>query len=311
VATSTHTFQDPAECALWKRLCQIREGGKIPLISIDMDDTFLPFGAVITERELEITAGYLQAGGHIAFNTLAPKEWFYRRVLEGIVNAFHRNRQCYLLSRIHWIVSGGIEIFVCDNDRSYRRVHFATQGSKAEGLLQLMSHLDPALEILALYGDCFGDPVNDGSAIGNEQIPLVINVGPDQPGPSPSSGAKQIFLNTIEKGPPVTLRHLAFLTEQLTILSPQLVSQDSVATTQEFPMRNEPLRIEVDGAGFVWSWDKQGCSHLTWLTQAPEQLIYVADLPEAAIGFTFFWTGGEDTKNGQSPGHWEGRDFEA
>jgi hypothetical protein len=314
--------EDLAESALLKRLREIQQEGRVPLLSIDMDDTFLPFGAVITGRELEILTRYLQSGAHIAFNTLAPKEWFYIRVLERIASTFHRNRQTHLLSRVHWIVSGGIEIFVYAG-QCYRRIHLAAEGSKAEGLLHLMRHLDPSLAILALYGDRFDDPGNDGNAIGNEQIPLVINVGADQP-LAPRSAAEQIFINTVEKGPFVTLRHLAFITENLGDSPPQLVPEDLPVTNEASETRqawrfeetnrrcwsqDEPLRVEVEEPGFVWSWDKRGCSHLTTLTPAVGEPRYVANLPRGVVGFTFFWTGGEDARSGQSPGHWEGRDF--
>jgi hypothetical protein len=43
--------------------------------------------------------------------------------------------------------------------------------------------------------------------------------------------------------------------------------------------------------------------------QAGHKATYTAKLPEGVTGFTFFWTGGDDTKTGQSAGHWEGRDF--
>jgi hypothetical protein len=32
-------------------------------------------------------------------------------------------------------------------------------------------------------------------------------------------------------------------------------------------------------------------------------------LPEGGTNFTFFWTGGQDAFSGESPGHWEQRDF--
>src|SRR4051812_29062157 len=96
-------------------LQMIFEGGKLPLVSVDLDDTFLPFGRIVNERELETVIAYVQAGGQLAFNTLAPKEWFYLRVIDRLVHSLHRNNCAHLLSRVHWIVSGGREIFLYDS----------------------------------------------------------------------------------------------------------------------------------------------------------------------------------------------------
>jgi len=80
--------QDPAQDLVAAHLQRILEGGKLPLVSMDLDDTFLPFGKIISERELETVIAYAQAGGQLAFNTLAPKEWFYLRVIDQLVHSF-------------------------------------------------------------------------------------------------------------------------------------------------------------------------------------------------------------------------------
>jgi hypothetical protein len=73
------------------------------------------------------------------------------------------------------------------------------------------------------------------------------------------------------------------------------------------------LEVEVQGPGFVWSWNDQGLSYLTALVLVVDPTTckagYTAALPDEIVGFTFFWTGGPDTANGHSAGHWEGRDF--
>ena len=61
---------DQAEHHLSKLLRLIRNQERIPLLCMDMDDTFLPFGGVITEHERDPVKAYLKAGGHIAFNSL-------------------------------------------------------------------------------------------------------------------------------------------------------------------------------------------------------------------------------------------------
>ena len=320
---------DVAEHALRERLRQIQEKGKIPLLSADMDDTFLPFGALLTETEINLLLAYLENGGQIAINTLAPKEWFLLRVVEPLARAFHQKRRVCLLKRVHWIVSGGREIFVFDaSQQSYRRIYAASHGNKAEGLLRLAQHLGDSIAILALYGDCFGDPGNDGNVIGREVIPLLINAGSDHP--VARSEVEQLFINTIEKGPRVILRHLAFVTERLrdlvTEAIPPAESTFAVAASQDrncwsFGLADfsgcpeeEPLEVRGHGSGFVWSWNREGMSYVTPLlrrvdSQALGPTAYGARLPEGTTGFTFFWTGGDDAKGGQSPGHWEGKDF--
>jgi hypothetical protein len=117
-----------------------------------------------------------------------------------------------LMERLHWIASGGAEIFVYDRtDSSYRRIHCAARESKATGFVRLSRHLGDEVAILALYGDRFDDPENDGNALGNEEIPLVVNVGADR---ALTRAAAQTVINASEKGPGATLRHLAFLASE-------------------------------------------------------------------------------------------------
>ena len=324
-----HPLEHDAEQFLCDRLRTLQQDNRLPLLSTDLDDTFLPFGAMLGDKELQVLTAYLETGAHIAFNTLAPKEWFYLRVMERMASAFHRKHRARLFSRVHWIVSGGEEIFVYKHSHhSYRKIYFAPRGSKGEGVLHLMKHLGDSIALLALYGDRFDDPGNDGNAIGNEEIPLVFNVGADQN--VQQLAAKQVFVNTLKKGPRVLLRHLVLLAEKLKESSPQVISdEESVVTsessekrkpwrfglTTEFPWpQDKPMEVEVEGSGFVWSWDKHGTSYMTPLIrsielQAGHKATYTAKLPEGVTGFTFFWTGGDDTKTGQSAGHWEGRDF--
>src|SRR5215469_2763666 len=156
--------QNAAQDLLADRLRQIREHAHVPLLSMDLDDTFLPFGQPIGEAELDLLLSYTAGGGHFAFNTLAPKEWLYLRVIERLVNTCSERNRTHLLSRVHWIVSGGSEIFVYDvASRSYRRILPGPPSSKASGLLSLLRHLDGPISLLALFGDRFDDPGNDGN----------------------------------------------------------------------------------------------------------------------------------------------------
>jgi hypothetical protein len=272
----------------------------------------------------DLLIAYGDAGGHLVFNTLAPKEWFYRRVIDRLVNAFHQKKCAHLLPRVHWIVSGGREIFVYDSpNHSYRRIYAAETGSKAEGLLYLLRHLDDHVALLAFYGDRFDDPENDGSALGAHGIPLVINVGADQQ--VPQSNTTQRFVNAVEKGPATTLRHLAFLSTRLREISPQVWPVEELALPRECTPPQQPWRfeactdgerwrgVEVRGPGFVWSWNDQGLSYLTALVLVVDHTIstavYTAGLPDGIAGFTFFWIGTPDTASGHTAGRWEGRDF--
>jgi hypothetical protein len=283
---------------------------------MDLDDTFLPFGQVITETELDGLIAYLDAGGMLTFNTLAPKEWFYLRVIDRLVTACYHKNCAHLLGQLHWIVSGGREIFVYDPpSQIYRRIHSTAQSTKAEGLLHLLRNLASNVSLLALYGDRFEDPGNDGNALGIQEIPLVVNVGADQLVTRSSTG--QRFLNAVEKGPTATLRHLALVTATLRNLSPRVPRPGSrPEPAPRPPWRFEtgspvekPRAVEVHGPGFLWSWTDQHLSYLGALVQQLDQPLYTAHLPSDVAGFTFFWTGGPDTATGLSPGHWEGRDF--
>jgi hypothetical protein len=309
---------DHAVDVILAALRQIHAQHAFPLLSMDLDDTFLPFGAPIGIRELDLLIAYAAAGGHFVFNTLAPKEWFFLRVVEPLVRACHSQHDASLLSRVHWIVSGGREIFTFDPaSRSYRRIFAASSGSKADGLSQLRSQLDPNVSLLGLYGDRFDDPQNDGNALGRADIPIVINLGADQR--AGRSDAGQVFVNSAEKGPSAALRHLVTVTQQLCALGPQAIRGRECAMTNDRTIADKtwrfetaetcrnPRAVEVHGPGFVWSWSPHGTSYLAALVRSGEA--YYAGLPEDITGFTFFWTGGADAASGTEPGHWEDRDF--
>ncbi len=301
---------------LTRRLEEICRGGRQPLLSVDLDDTFVPYGAPITRTEISLLRAYIEAGGHIVFNTLAPKEWFYRRVVDPLVSSYHQTGCTHLLSRVHWVASGGQEIFVYDlRNQTYRRIRTGSALGKAEGLLVLLRQLSMKVELLALYGDRFDDPGNDGNAIGVDAIALVINVGPDQN--IQQSSKCQQFVNSSEKGPDATRKHLEFITARLREIAPTVPMTSErlpagVRVTSGEPWRfgytpTHPRAVEVHGPGFLWSWTKDGVSYLGPLLRSGTA--YSAGLPDGAAGFTFFWTGGPETASGANAGRWEGRDF--
>lgn len=274
---------------------------------------------------------YAQAGGQLVFNTLAPKEWFYVRVIDRVVHSLYQKNWRHLLCGLHWIpknlksvASGGREIFVYDSsNQSYKRIYAAVAGTKAEGLLHLLGHLNGKVAVLAFYGDRFDDQENDGNALGIREIPVLVNVGADQQLPQGNTG--QVFVNALGKGPSTTLRHMAFLAATLREGSERVLQAEASTPRSESPSawrvwrfqagpyRLKPHGVEVYGPGFVWSWNHQGLSHLTALVRSVDnslsRIVYRASFPCDIAGFTFFWTGGPDTASGQAAGHWEGRDF--
>jgi len=316
--------RDSAQDLVAARLESILERDKLPLVSIDLDDTLLPFGKTVSDRELETVIAYAHAGGQLAFNTLAPKEWFYLRVIDRLVHVLHRNNRAHLLCRLHWIASGGREIFVYDSSNdSYQRVYAAPTGSKAEGLLHLLRHLNGKVTLLAFYGDRFEDLENDGNALGIREIPIIVNVGADQQIPKTKAG--QVFLNAVAKGPTTTLRHMGFLAAKLRDHFKRMLQVEASTLRRKSPEAwrfwrfesgscgAKPHGVEVYGPGFLWSWNDQGSSYLTALIRpidnSTSRTVYRAPFPCGIAGFTFFWTGGPDAARRQVPGHWEGRDF--
>jgi len=209
------------------------------------------------------------------------------------------------------------------SNHGYQRIYAAATGSKAEGLLHLLRHLNGKVTLLAFYGDRFHDPENDGNALGISAIPVVINVGADQQIPQANAG--QVFLNAVEKGPAATLHHMGFLAAKLRERSMRVLRVETPTLRRESPAAwrlwrfeaspygGKPHGVEVYGPGFVWSWNHQALSYLTALVRRVDnsisKMVYRAPLPYGIAGFTFFRTGGPDTVGGQAAGHWEGRDF--
>ena len=62
------------------------------------------------------------------------------------------------------------------SNHGYQRIYAAAAGSKAEGLLHLLQHLNCDVALLAFYGDRFNDPGNDGNAVGRPEIPRLVSL---------------------------------------------------------------------------------------------------------------------------------------
>ncbi|MDB4349488.1 hypothetical protein OAA99_00880, partial [Omnitrophica bacterium] len=153
-----------------------------PLISMDLDKTIIPLKALIADYEdaLEGLIAYVEAGGYLAFNTLADKQRFYRRVLDTLAQRLHDVNKSHLLNRIFLILSEGsypghfstiVEIYGYEGI-AYRLLHRFDRNSKADGLSWLIQeHLDSKVSLLAVYGDRLGEFWSDGNAIGRDDVP--------------------------------------------------------------------------------------------------------------------------------------------
>ena len=182
-----------------------------PLISADMDETWIPFGAPATDNDLNILIAFLRAGGFKAVNTLATKEWFYYRVLDKLVQRLAQNNEIHLLVQLPLIFEGGKEIFVFDVQTGGYRLLPGGQ-HKADAFMRLALHLGPGVAVVALYGDMFEDPFNDGNAIGFAGIPLIFNQGNPV---NVRATLDQVFVNSSLRGPPGTQRDLSFMTQKM------------------------------------------------------------------------------------------------
>ncbi|MCX5697776.1 MAG: hypothetical protein NTU54_07420, partial [Candidatus Omnitrophica bacterium] len=315
--------------ALRGRLAEIIANGKNPLLSVDMDDTLLPFGAIITDDVVDTLLNYAEAGGYFAINSLADKEWMYLRVLDTLCSRAYQLRKPHLLSHIPLILKGGKEVYVYEvfgtmqSDPlpcgGYRLVHKQEQSTKAKGLIWLAEYLKDTAMILALYADQFIIYENDGNALGEELIPIVVNVG--DPIFVSGQGKQQVF-NAIPQGPRTTLTDLQWLTRTLTL-------DRSLPEEREFPRKKEEkiaiwtfnkgrhmrlvkdclVRVivgvpRVGAPGFVWAGcadAKNNWENVFLVPLVKNRITHEALLPKGTNIFRIFWSTGE----GKKSGHWE------
>jgi hypothetical protein len=78
----------------------------------DLDDTLTAvFGGDLDDTTVAALAGYLHAGGILVFNTGAPFDWFYARMLRPLIAglvAGHGSAGC--LAQAWLILAGGNQI---------------------------------------------------------------------------------------------------------------------------------------------------------------------------------------------------------
>ena len=54
-----HPPEHDAEHILCDRLRTLQQDNRLPLLTTDLDDTFLPFGAMLGDKELQVLTAYL------------------------------------------------------------------------------------------------------------------------------------------------------------------------------------------------------------------------------------------------------------
>jgi len=332
---------------LKEQLDRLNAAGRTALVGTDMDDTFLKFGAPVTEKEINVLIAVTEAGGHIALDTLADKAWSYKRFLGPLFQKLHDEGKLYLLKNIHLIADRvlgnhkvGKEIFVYDeNVGAYTRIFVTEENiTKAEALVVLRNYLRRTLhewapEIVAYYGDSHDQYDNDGSAIGNPDIPVVINVGGNLRIPD---ALAQHFINTNRAGPSATLQDFQWIGEQLSKKSPRGLLREAVAVQEEpRPIQRvfnaqkngfqaepgawvslrfmDPERHDSAPVGFVWAGTDEGTGRWNMAGQylipiLAKGRIFAAMIPPGVNVLNVFWTGRKADHDQKLPGHWERRD---
>ncbi len=205
------------------RLKDILASGRAPLLALDLDDTFLPHGADMAPDALEALVAYIRHGGHVVFITRTRGESFNRRVISSLTEHLKAKNQTALLRQVSYIVQNdrSRDAYAFDEQSgNYRRLSIRVGSNKAASLqeyLQYAAERKIPVALLAFYGDWFVDAENDGSMIGAQDVPIVVNVGEDV---QPSGASDQILVNSTAKGPRATLADLKTLARELERVSP-------------------------------------------------------------------------------------------
>ena len=291
----------------------IRQTGRCIIVT-DLDEMLTAFsGGDLEHSTIEVLAEYLTAGGVLVFNTGAPFDWFYYRLLRPlIVELGARSR---VLANVLLVLSGGKEIYVFQ-DGAYRLVAGSTGKNKSEGFDALVrlskERRDPSVPELdpekVVYIGRSSAPAGIDSTMA-DRVGLVINVG-DAVLERPSQSIINLhrgYRRTID----LIIAASAALNESgraKVAESPPDVG-DTVLWTFErkhFPP-NRRLRVRVRASGYVHaglaradgSWDPVYNVPLIPVKDGD----YEAVLPAGVDRFTFFWT--EAPWSSGHPGHWE------
>jgi hypothetical protein len=295
------------------------------VVMTDLDDTLTAsFGSDLDDRTVAALAGYLDAGGILVFNTGAPFDWFYARLLRPLIaHLVACHGSAGRLAQVLLILSGGNQISVF-RQGGYRLVFHGRGRDKGDGVDELIRlshasdlvpHLDPGQ--MMYVGDAFGPGGIDRPVAG--KVGIVVNVGPPVPG-MPGK-----FVN-LGGGFTQTVSVFVAAAEALRAsgrapshAAPEQIGDARVWSFehQAFPAHGRVL-VRVGAAGYVHVGVTQPDGRWAPVYEVP--LIptpggaFEAVLPPDVDAFTFFWT--EAPRTPGHPGHWEreergGRIFQA
>jgi len=258
---------------------------------------------------------YLAAGGILVFCTDTPFDWFYVRLLRPLLGALAPNT--HLLSRLLLSLSGGSEVFVCE-DGAYQLIAGDADRRRSKGfdLLVKLSRdgwidrwlaLDPADMVY----------IGDSTAAGGFDPELASKTGVaiDVGDAIPESSEKPLL--NVHHSYRRTIDTLMAATATMRAASGSLPIQEpsphevahAVVWTFEHPQfaTGRRIRVLVTGSGFVHA--GVAGPDGTWSRVYRVPLLPVpsggheAVLPPDVNAFTFFWTEAPWTPG--HPGHWE------
>ncbi len=302
--------------ALGDFLRSVEHAGRC-VVMTDLDDTLTAFfGSDLDDTTVAALAGYLDAGGILVFNTGAPFDWFYARLLRPLIARLVACHGCAArLAQVLLILYGGNEISVFDRG-GYRLVWQGQGRDKGDGVDELIrlsraSDLVPQLDPgqMIYLGDAFGPGGIDRPVAG--KVAVVVNVGlhmPAMPGTFVNLGGG--FTRAVG----VLTAAAGALRASGRVPPPAVPEQAGDAAVWTFERQAFPalgrVRVRVGASGYVHA----GRTHAggRWapvynipLIPAPDGA-FEAVLPPDADAFTFFWTHAPRTPG--HPGHWERED---
>ena len=285
------------------------------VVMTDLDDTLTAFfGSDLDDKTVAALADYLDAGGILVFNTGAPFDWFYARLLRPLIaELVARHGSAGRLAQVLPILAGGNQISVFQHG-GYRVIWQGQRRDKADGLdvlirlshaSDLVPHLDPGQ--MMYLGDSFGAGGADRAVAG--KVGVVVNVGPHVPG----TPGKFVDLGG---GYTRTVDVFTTATGALQMpghMPPATDGQQAGAATTTWTFKHKnfpalgPVRVRVGASGYVHAGLIQANGR--WapvydipLIPAPDGA-FEAVLPPDVDAFTFFWT--EPPATPGHPGHWE------